>query len=144
MKYTYALERRNEKWSFLPHELYEPIYLMDTTLTMSFNGASNGLIYRQTLSLVCFCLTTLFQIHSLQLTPWSRVNLEKVIVAQLVMNFPFLYRHRRLTTLFTGNFLKPVECGPHPPKGTFNVIHPATPRPRKWYLNFNHHPENVY
>jgi hypothetical protein len=45
----------------------------------------------------------------LQTTSWSRVILEKLIIAQLFNKFPTFYRSRGFITVFTGPFTEPKE-----------------------------------
>jgi hypothetical protein len=53
----------------------------------------------------CTCKGTRKKMHASmqynQLTPWSRVLLGKLPVAQLLKNFPTFYRTRRFVTVFT-------------------------------------------
>jgi hypothetical protein len=66
---------------------------------------------------------------------WSRVCLEKLTVAQLLKKFPFFYRTRRFTALFTrpaaGRHLSQINPVHIPtlycPKVRFNIISPLQP-----------------
>jgi hypothetical protein len=71
-------------------------------------------------------------------TPWSRVFLEKLIVAQLVKKFqPFMeLEGSELPLDPVLSQMKPVHTSTSRFKLSFNIMHSSTPRSPKSFLTF--------
>jgi len=84
-----------------------------------------------------------------ELTPLSRV-LEKLIVTQLVKEFPACYGIRKFITMFTRPRHWSVLSRLHPfhilltyfPKIQFGINFPSTSRSSEWYLRFRFSDQN--
>jgi hypothetical protein len=71
------------------------------------------------LSITFYCLPVSSCLYP---TQWSRVHFEKLIVAQLIKQFPAIYGTRMFVTVLTGTYPEPDESSLHPPTHVFGSI----------------------